>query len=101
MAKVSGKVAVNEGKQVLRLSGCPVSVIEQALCLVELGEVRNPYFDPQMAMPFQTAYWTWRAQTSLQRLRGQPYQRKGPCSRGHAQPDLTAASGQATPRSAE
>lgn len=91
MAKVSGKVAVNEGKQVLRLSGCPVSVIEQALCLVELGEVQNPYFDPQMAMPFQTAYWTWRAQTTLQRLRGQPYQRHGACSRGAAQPDVDAS----------
>jgi uncharacterized protein (DUF362 family) len=91
MAKVSSKVAVNEGKQVLRLSGCPVSVIEQALCLVELGEVRNPYFDPAMAMPFQQAYWTWRAQTTLHRLRGQAYQKKGHCSRGNAQPELDGA----------
>ena len=86
MASVTGRVLIAEGQGHMRLGGCPVSVAEQALALVQLGDVNNPYLDPEHAMPFQKAYWAWRAHGAVDRLRGRPYQQPGACSRGGAAP---------------
>jgi uncharacterized protein (DUF362 family) len=72
----------------LRLSGCPVSVAEQVLTLCALSGTKNPYLDPKNAVTFNLGYLGWRAATMMQRLRGQGYQRSGPCHRGNAAPDM-------------
>lgn len=88
MATVTGRMWKAESKSHVRLAGCPVSVAEQVLAVVQMGEVRNPYLDPRNAMPFQKSYFQWRAHTTAQRLRGQPYQQPGPCHRGEAAPHV-------------
>ena len=70
----------------VRLEGCPVSVAEQVLALVDLGGVKNPYFDGGEAMGFNKAYLTWRLVTAVKRLFGKKYQQPGPCPRGAAEP---------------
>lgn len=71
---------------VVRIAGCPVSVAEQVLTLVELGKLPNPYLDPQLAIPFVSAYLSWRTRAALQRVLGQPYNQPGPLARGEARP---------------
>jgi uncharacterized protein (DUF362 family) len=88
MASVSGKVMFAEGASHVRLSGCPVSVAEQVLAVVGLSDIDNPYLDLEHAVPFQKGYLTWRARQALARLRGEGYQKAGPCTRGQAAPDL-------------
>jgi uncharacterized protein (DUF362 family) len=92
MAAVTSKMTLAEGASYVRLTGCPVSVAEQVLALVGLGEVNNPYLDPSQALPFQVGYMKWRASTMLERLRGRPYQQHGACARGHAAPEVTEPS---------
>jgi uncharacterized protein (DUF362 family) len=70
----------------VRLRGCPVSVAEQILTLVELGGTRNPYFDVREVLGFNRAYLGWRIASAFRRLFGQPYQKAGPCTRGQAAP---------------
>lgn len=71
---------------VVRIAGCPVSVAEQVLTLVELGKLPNPYLDPQLAPPFVSAYLSWRTRAAIQRLLGRPYNQPGPIARGSARP---------------
>ena len=73
-------------EDVVRVAGCPVSVAEQLLTLVQLGKVKNPYFKPDTSIPFVSAYISWRGRTTLKRLMGEPYQRSGPVQRGAARP---------------
>ncbi len=76
------------GKQdVIRMGGCPVSVAEQALALVELGGLKNPYLDPANMVNFTSSYFSWRTHQLMRRLKGQPYQITGPVKRGAARPD--------------
>jgi uncharacterized protein (DUF362 family) len=91
MAKVMGKLRPREGGDVIRLEGCPVSVAEQVLALVQLGGLKNPYFSPDAMWPFLKNYLAWRSQTSARRLCGEPYQRAGACTRGEARPVLEDA----------
>ncbi|MCP4446915.1 MAG: DUF362 domain-containing protein [Myxococcales bacterium] len=73
----------------VRIEGCPVSVAEQALALVHLGKLKNPYLDPSQAIAFNKSYLSWRGRTTLNRLMGKKYQRHGSyASRGQAQPEL-------------
>jgi uncharacterized protein (DUF362 family) len=88
MASVTGRMWKAGGKSHVRLGGCPVSVAEQVLAVVQMSGVKNPYLDPKHAMPFQKSYLRWRASTTAQRLRGQPYQHHGPCHRGEAAPHV-------------
>lgn len=83
---VKRKLMAGAREQVIRISGCPVSVAEQVLALVELGKLPNPYFDRQLAPAFLSAYFSWRTRTALQRLFGQPYNKPGPSRRGLARP---------------
>lgn len=72
----------------LRMEGCPVSVAEQVLMLVDLGGTKNPYFDHNQVVGFNRAYVTWRMVTAVKRLFGKKYQTPGECPRGHARPEL-------------
>jgi hypothetical protein len=72
----------------VRLTGCPVSVAEQVLTMVELGGTKNPYFDGGEAAAFNKAYLTWRLVTAVKRLFGKKYQVSGPSVRGHAMPEV-------------
>ncbi|MSP17803.1 MAG: DUF362 domain-containing protein [Myxococcales bacterium] len=87
------KVRAAKGEQVLRFEGCPVSVAEQVLFLVELGGLKNPYFDLSQAAKFNKAYFGWRGATLMKRLTGTPYQRSGPCHRGAAKPEVEPLAG--------
>ena len=86
MGKVAVEMFKTRGDDVVRVAGCPVSVAEQLLTLVHLGKLKNPYFDPQNAVPFISAYVSWRGRTTLKRLMGTPYQTSGPTARGDARP---------------
>jgi uncharacterized protein (DUF362 family) len=74
-------------ESVTRIAGCPVSVAEQVLTLVELGKLPNPYYDLQLAPPFINAYLSWRTRAALQRLLGRRYAEPGPAERGQARPE--------------
>lgn len=91
MLKALSKIRDSRDQSYIRLEGCPVSVAEQVMVLVFLGGLKNPYFDPQNSLAFNKAYLQWRSTTALQRLKGMPYQKKGPCSRGAAMPEIASA----------
>jgi hypothetical protein len=73
-------------QDVVRISGCPVSVAENVLALVKLGKLRNPLFDPRYAVAFTNCYLSWRTRMAIKRLFGNPYQQPGPTRRGAARP---------------
>jgi uncharacterized protein (DUF362 family) len=86
------------GKDFIRLSGCPVSVAEQVLALVEHGGLPNPYLDLEVAPRFISTYFSWRTRTLLQRLVGRAYNQPGPAERGLARPQQNLPpSGAASP----
>jgi uncharacterized protein (DUF362 family) len=90
MAKVTRKVAAAKDDQVVRFEGCPVSVAEQALALVQLGGLKNPYTSADNALQFTKNYLMWRSAAVAKRLTGTPYQKKGPSARGEARPEVRA-----------
>jgi uncharacterized protein (DUF362 family) len=71
---------------VLRITGCPVSVAEQVLLLVNLGGLKSPFLDRVEAATFVNAYFGWRTHTLVQRAFGAKYQIPGPSLRGEARP---------------
>ncbi|MDP9151335.1 MAG: DUF362 domain-containing protein [Myxococcota bacterium] len=93
LLSVRSKVRDAKSAAYVRFEGCPVSVAEQVLALVYLLGCKNPYLAPGEALRFSRAYVGWRAVTGLKRLAGEPYQRKGPCERGAARPELLAPGG--------
>ncbi|MCC6902123.1 MAG: DUF362 domain-containing protein [Polyangiaceae bacterium] len=90
MAKVTRKLASASDDQVVRFEGCPVSVAEQALALVRLGGLKNPYLSADNALAFTKNYLMWRSTAMAKRLTGTPYQRPGVSARGEARPELAA-----------
>jgi uncharacterized protein (DUF362 family) len=88
MVKVMQKLRDSENEQVVRFEGCPVSVAEQVLFLVQLSRLKNPYFDISQVFQFNKAYLQWRSNTAFRRAIGVPYQKKGPTYRGDAKPHL-------------
>jgi uncharacterized protein (DUF362 family) len=88
MLAVTAKLATSRNKSHIRLEGCPVSVAEQVLTLVSLGGLKNPYFDGSNVVGFNKAYLQWKASTAASRLRGVPYQKRGPADRGDGAPVL-------------
>jgi uncharacterized protein (DUF362 family) len=87
MGEVLGRLSASRDEPHVRLEGCPVSVAEQVLALVQLGGVKNPYFSGKEIVEFNRAYLGWRAATALKRLSGERYQRRGECPRGKARPE--------------
>ena len=88
MVGVMRNLSSSKNQQVMRMEGCPVSVAEQVLALVNLAKTKNPYFAPDQVVGFNRAYLGWRAVQAFQRLTGQDYQHAGPTTRGHAAPDV-------------
>ena len=99
MLGVTTKLALHGGDSYVRFEGCPVSVAEQALALVSLGGLKNPYFDPAQALQFNKGYLQWKSATAVKRLRGVPYQRPGAfAERGRAMPDTERVADARLPR---
>ena len=88
MVSVKRNLARAKHEPHVRLGGCPVSVAEQVLALVELGGTKNPYFDIRQAVGFNKAYFTWRAIQAFKRMQGKKYQEAGPSARGQARPEV-------------
>ena len=90
------KLAQAKGKltgDVIRLEGCPVSVAEQVLALVTIGDLKNPYYDPKNMLTFGRAYFGWKARVTLNKLQRKRYQQNGTyLKRGQAAPDLEGIS---------
>lgn len=98
MVKVTREMWASRNEQVLRIAGCPVSVAEQVLTLVNLGGLRNPYFDPKLALRFSNSYLSTNGRVALNRLLGVPYNRPGAAARGQARPPQNLpAEGSPTP----
>jgi uncharacterized protein (DUF362 family) len=90
MAKVMKRIRQAKDQSHIRFEGCPVSVAEQVLFLVHLGNLKNPYVSADNAMQFTKNYLMWRSAMTVKRLSGTPYQKAGPCARGEARPEVTA-----------
>ena len=86
MAKVTTKMATQGSKSAFRIAGCPVSVAEQVLLLVNMGKLNNPYLDKNQVIDFNNAYFSSRTRKTINRIFGQPYQRSGPTPRGASRP---------------
>lgn len=71
---------------VIRMGGCPVSVVEQVLLLINAGKLNNPYFDAENTLPFTSCYLSWRTRQLVGKVFGGVYQRSGPAERGAARP---------------
>jgi uncharacterized protein (DUF362 family) len=91
MASVMGTLRKTKHSTHVELGGCPVSVAEQVLALVSLGKTKNPYFAPDQVVGFNEAYLSWRAVRAFKRLSGETYQKKGPCERGLAAPEIQSS----------
>ncbi len=87
IAKTTLALRKIKSTNVMRLGGCPMSVAEQILTLVTLGKLRNPFFAPVLAIPFTSAYLSWRTRQAIARLQGEPYNKPGAYARGAARPD--------------
>jgi uncharacterized protein (DUF362 family) len=89
MATTTVKLRKAKREGVLRLEGCPVSVAEQVLALVNLAGVKNPYLDPSQVITFNRGYFGWRARVALNRVMGKRYQKNGVFDdRGQAAPEV-------------
>jgi uncharacterized protein (DUF362 family) len=89
MLKTTTKIGKARSDAYIRLEGCPVSVAEQALALISIGKLKNPYFDPKQAISFNKSYLGWRGKTALNRLMGKKYQEHGSYQcRGRAMPEI-------------
>ena len=89
MLKTNLKIAKARKQPYLRLEGCPVSVAEQALALVTLGGLKNPFLDPKQAITFNKGYVGWRGRVALHRVMGHKYQCHGSYqARGAARSEL-------------
>jgi uncharacterized protein (DUF362 family) len=87
MLKVGWNMFRNRHDPVVRIRGCPVSVSEQVITLLALSRgAKNPYFQPEIAVPFTSSYLSWKSRVLLKRLMGQPYNQEGPALRGQAKP---------------
>jgi uncharacterized protein (DUF362 family) len=90
LASAQGKM----NKDVIRLEGCPVSVAEQVLALVNISDgVKNPYLDRENMVTFGRAYLGWKTRVALNRLQRKRYQQNGAYAhRGAAAPELGGSS---------
>jgi uncharacterized protein (DUF362 family) len=89
IAKVAKELHAQRRAQHIRLAGCPVSVAEQVVALVVLGNARNPYLDPQEAVRYGESYLSWKAAMAVRAMKGHAYQKPGACPRGQAAPQVT------------
>lgn len=71
-----------EGKPVMRLTGCPVSVAEQLMTLIALSGSN----DPTRSWAGMKSYMVWKSRMAMKKLGGHRYQVNGPAPRGQAAP---------------
>ena len=90
MRKTAKKLKEAANADYIRFEGCPVSVAEQVLFLVELGGTENPYKNKESAWQFARHYLSWKGVTAAKRMVGESYQKGGPCQRGEAKPEVSA-----------
>jgi len=89
MAVTTAKLAVARRRGWMRLEGCPVSVAEQVLALVNIAKVNNPYLSADQVTKFNRGYLGWRGRVALNRLQGKRYQENGSYGRrGQAAPEI-------------
>ena len=87
MGKVYLNMFQNRNNDVIRLPGCPVSVAEQVLTLVNLGGLKNPYLDFDVSVDFTSCYLSSKVKTAISRLRGERYNEPGAALRGASRPE--------------
>jgi uncharacterized protein (DUF362 family) len=85
MKKMRKTLNESKGSQVMRLTGCPVSVAEQMWALIAIGGLKNPTRD----FEGMKNYLTWKSRMALKKLGGHKYQINGPTQRGEAAPELS------------
>ncbi len=88
LAEVTRLRRAARGQPYLRLSGCPTSVSEQVLLLVQHAKLKNPILHRAHAINFNAGYLAWRSATAVKRAFGKKYQSSGPYDRGAAKPEL-------------
>jgi uncharacterized protein (DUF362 family) len=85
--KTNSLLRATKNKSYLRLQGCPVSVAEQMIVLVQMAGVK----DPSRNLSGMAAYLKWKSAMAAKRLVGHKYQVNGkPAERGEAAPELEA-----------
>jgi hypothetical protein len=90
----TAKAAMTKHASHIRLEGCPVSVAEQVLTLVNVGGLKNPYTDPKQVSSFTRSYLGWRGRVVLNRLQRKHYQENGSfAERGQAAPEMARVTG--------
>lgn len=88
--KVMRKLKDTAKDPYVRFEGCPVSVAEQVLALVELAGLQSPFTNPENAVEQTKHYLMWRSTMAGKRLlKRQPYQIHGKTERGKAAPEVT------------
>jgi uncharacterized protein (DUF362 family) len=91
LVSVRSRMKDAKGATHVRFEGCPVSVAEQVLALVQLTGCKNPYLQPAEGLRFNRAYLSWKAHTAFKRMMGTPYQKEGDGPRGEAMPVVGGA----------
>ena len=86
---VSALMLKNKGTDYFRMKGCPVSVSEQVLALVNISGAQNPIFDKAYMKMFNAGY-AGAKWGSMKRALRKPYQKPGAHKRGAAAPDPNA-----------
>jgi len=100
MRKVMQQVKVTQNSDYVRFEGCPVSVAEHVLFLVEYAKTKSPYLNRESALQYSKHYLMWKSATAMKRLAGESYQKRGFCHRGEGKPELSPSSEEATPPAA-
>jgi hypothetical protein len=62
----------NRNSRYLQMKGCTVSVAQHVNYLASVGKIKNPVFDPRLAISNTWAYCQMRAHRALNRLSGSP-----------------------------
>ncbi len=88
MAETKMQLFKERKSDVIRLKGCPASVSQQVLLLVELSKVKNPYLQPSHVTRFMNTYFSWQVRKAFSSATKGGYQLEGPSPRGDARPDL-------------
>jgi uncharacterized protein (DUF362 family) len=83
--KTSKILKAAKGKPAIRLQGCPVSVAEQLMVLIQLSGAEDPMRD----WSGLTSYMKWKSVMALKTLGGHKYQVHGNATRGDAAPDVS------------
>jgi uncharacterized protein (DUF362 family) len=93
MFKTNSILRAAKNKPFIRLKGCPVSVAEQLMVLVQLSGASDPTRD----LAALGSYLKWKSVMAGKALIGHKYQVHGPAKRGEAAPDVGPVAAAAEP----